>query len=45
MTRPELRPVTDSELHSVEGGGLIRWLKDAVAAVASVLRCINKTCA
>ncbi len=45
MNRSELHAVTEAELLSVEGGGIIRWLEKAVEAVASVLRCINKTCA
>jgi hypothetical protein len=45
MNRSELRAVTEAELLAVEGGGILSWLKEAAAAVASVLRCINKTCA
>jgi hypothetical protein len=44
MNQPQLQPVSDTELRSVEGGGIFSRIVDAVVKVVSVLSCINKVC-
>jgi hypothetical protein len=44
MNHAQLQPVTDVELRTVEGGGILSRIVDAVVKVVSVLSCINKVC-
>lgn len=42
MNHPQLRPVSDSELRQVAGGGLFSWLGKVVSAVEGVLRSVGR---